>query len=140
MTGMELSASDWLTIIKHVKQWLSNLGRAGDERRQQSKKALRAVILAVRETESYVTNLNQGAKQNKDTEREISYLWSSLAFELEDLGITKLAKVCRIKGKYWSTRKRDGSSAFSDDFLDKAGTRLADVERAANLALMQNNG
>ena len=134
---MELSASEWLTIIRHVKQWLSNLGRAGKERKQQSKKALRAVILAVRETESYVTDLNQGAQQNKSTEREIANLWTTLAFELEDLGISRLAKACRIKGKYWSTRKRDGSSAFTEDFLTKAGTRLSDIERSARLALRQ---
>lgn len=137
---MELSASDWLAILKHAKQWLSNLGRAGNERKQQSKKALRAVILAVRETEAYVTDLNQGARQNKSTERQISTLWSSLAFELEDLGISKLAKICRIKGKYWSTRKSDGSSAFTEDFLNKAGTRLADIERSAKLALLQIDG
>jgi hypothetical protein len=135
MTGYELSSSDWLGIIKHVKQWLGNLGRANQERRQQSKKALRAVLLASRKTECYVTDLNAGKQQSREKEEEISYLWATLEFELEDLCLTKLAKVCRIKGKYWATRKANGESAFTEDFLIKAGARLADVERLANLTL-----
>jgi len=135
MTGYELSPSDWLAIIKHVKQWLGNLGRAKQERKLQSKKALRAVILAARKTERYVTDLNDGKPQSRGKEEEISYLWASLEFELEDLGLTKLAKVCRIKGKYWATRKSNGESAYTDDFLKKAGTRLSDVERLANISL-----
>jgi hypothetical protein len=140
MNGMELTPSDWLALIRHIKQWVGNLGRAGKERKKQSKKALRAVLLAVRETEAYVTDLNEGHPQSRGREREISSLWSSLAFELEDLDLNKLAKVCRIKGKYWATRRQDGTSAFTEDFLKKAGTRLSDIESAANLALKQVNG
>ena len=139
MTGMELTPSDWLALIKHVKQWIGNLGRAGTERKQQSKKALRAVILAVRQTEAYVTDLNEGRARSRSREIKISSLWTSLSFELEDINLNKLAKACRINGKYWATRKKDGSSAYSDDFLNKAGTRLSDVEKAANMALRQMN-
>ncbi len=135
MTGLELSPTDWLTIIKHVKQWLGNLGRAKQERKQQSKNALQAVLLAARETECYVIDLNDGHTQSRQREAEISYLWASLEFELSDLGLIKLAKVCRIKGKYWATRKSNGESALSQDFLDKAGVRLIDVERFANITL-----
>jgi hypothetical protein len=137
MTGMELRPSDWLALIKHVKQWLSNLGRAGKLRKQESKKALRSVLMAVRETERYVTDLSEGGKQSRKREKEISLLWTSLSFELQDIGLSKLARVCQIKGKYWSTRKKDGTSFFSEDFLNKAGTRLADIERAASLALIK---
>lgn len=135
MTGYELDPSEWLTIIKHVKQWLGNLGRAKQERKQESKKAVRAVLLAARETECYVTDLNDGKPQSRETEKNISHLWASLEFELEDLELIKLAKVCRIKGKYWATRKSNGESAFTEDFLSKAGTRLSDIERLANLTL-----
>jgi len=135
VSGVELTAGDWLSLIKHVKQWLSNLGRAKKERKLQSKKALRAVLLAVRETERYVTDLNDGQSHSRDREREISYLWSSLAFDLEDLRIEKLAKICRIKGKYWATRKQNGQSVFTSDFLNKAGTRLSDVEKTVNVTL-----
>jgi hypothetical protein len=132
---MDLSASDWLLLIRHVKQWLANLSRAGDQRKNQSKQALRAVLLAVRETEAYVTDLVDGHPPSRPREREIALRWTALSFELEDLGLNKLAKVCQIKGKYWATRKKDGSSAFTEDFLRKAGTRLADIERAAQVEL-----
>jgi len=85
------------------------------------------VLLAARKTECYVTDLNEAKSQSREKEEEISYLWASLEFELEDLGLSKLAKVCKIKGKYWATRKSNGESAFTDDFLNKAGTRLADI-------------
>ncbi len=137
MTGYELSSSDWLALIKHVKQWLGNLGRAQQERKQQSIKALRTVVLAARTTERYVTDLGDGKSQSRSKEEEIAKLWTALGFELEDLGLGKLAKVCRIKGKYWASRKSNGESAFSEDFLKRAGTRLVDVERLANLSLQQ---
>lgn len=135
MNNYELDPSDWLSLIKHVKQWLGNLGRARQERKQQSIKALRAVLMAARKTERYVTDLSDGKSQSRSKEEEIATLWTSLGFELEDLGIDKLAKVCRIKGKYWATRKSNGESVFSEDFLNRAGTRLADVERLANLTI-----
>ena len=135
MTGLELSPSEWLRLLGHVRRWLSNLGRAGRERRLESRDALRAVILAVRETERYVSDLEDGRRHSRKRENRISQLWTRLSFELEDLKIAGLAKACRINGRYWSTRKEDGSSAYDKDFLRTAGARLADVERAANHAL-----
>lgn len=42
-------------LVKHLKQWLINLSRASDERKAQSKVALRAVIIASRNTAAYLT-------------------------------------------------------------------------------------
>ena len=45
-------------LIKHLKSWLTNLRRAGDERKRQSIKALRAVIIAARNTRAYLRKMN----------------------------------------------------------------------------------
>jgi hypothetical protein len=135
--GLEMSSSEWLSLIKHVKQWAGNLSRGKIQRKTESIKALRSVLVAIRKTERYVTNLSEGLQQKRNIEEEISVLWTNLAFDLEDLKLNKLAKVCRIKGKYWSTRKENGTSAFTKDFLEKAGTRLSDVEKLVNLSIYE---
>lgn len=130
MTGIELTVGDWLDLLAHVKKWVTNLLRAGPKRKGESKEALRSVVRAVRETEIYVRHLSEGGQKSIDTERELSFRWTDLSFALEDLKLESLAKRCRIKGQYWADPSR-----FDRDFLDKAGTKLSDVERVALLAL-----
>jgi len=132
MTGIEISANDWLGLLTHVKQWLGNLVRAGKERKTESKEALRSVVLAVRETEIYVRHLNEDGKKSIKTERALSLQWTNLSFRLEDIKLNKLAKRCRLKGMYWADPAK-----FSSEFLDKAGTKLSDIEKLALLALRE---
>ena len=126
MSGIELSVTDWLALLSHIKKWLSNLSRASDARKQESKTALREVIKAVRQTTVYVRGLNGGEKKSVRREGELSLLWTELSFRLEDLGLHKLAKRCRIKGVYWAD-----PGALDKDFLHKADVRLSDIERLA---------
>jgi len=132
MTGIEISANDWLGLLTHVKQWLGNLVRAGKERKTESKEALRSVVLAVRETEIYVRHLNEDGKKSIKTERALSLQWTNLSFRLEDIKLNKLAKRCRLKDMYWADPAK-----FSSEFLDKAGTKLSDIEKLALLALRE---
>ncbi|MCU7919228.1 MAG: hypothetical protein KZQ95_12855 [Candidatus Thiodiazotropha sp. (ex Epidulcina cf. delphinae)] len=135
MNGIELTAGDWINLLTHVKKWVSNLLRAGQARKEQSRDALRSVIRAVRETEIYVRHLNEGGEKSIDTERQLSFRWTDLSFALEDLALDGLAKRCRIKGQYWADPSR-----FDREFLDKAGTKLSEVERVTLLALKQIKG
>ncbi len=128
----ELSTKELLSIITHVKQWVGNLYRANQQRKQESKKALRAVISAVRETTVYLRSLKDGREISIEKEERLSLKWTQLAFELEDLGLNKLASRCSIKGRYWAN-----PSDFDRDFLDRAGMRLADIERLAQNSLKQ---
>lgn len=123
---MELTTTEWLSILSHIKKWVVNLKRANKERKLQSKEALRSVITAVRETEIYMRKLREGGKKSIKTERKLSILWTNLAFKLEDLDLNKLAKRCQIKGRYWAD-----SSKFNEEFLKQAGTRLSDIEKMA---------
>jgi hypothetical protein len=132
VTGIALTASDLLGLLTHVKQWVSNLLRASRERKAESKEALRSVVRAVRETEIYIRHLNDGGKSSIDIEKTLSLRWTNLSFRLEDIKLEKLAKRCRIKGKYWAD-----PSKFDREFLDKAGTRLSNIEEVALKALKE---
>jgi len=128
----ELSAKELLSIITHVKQWVGNLRRAKQQRKQESKKALRAVISAVRETTVYLRGLKEEQPKSIDKEERLSLKWTQLAFALEDLGLNKLATRCSIKGRYWAN-----PADYDQDFLERAGMRLADIERMAQKSLKE---
>jgi hypothetical protein len=135
---IEISAGEWLSIITHVKKWVRNLLRARTERKRASKAALRSVVKAVRETMLYMRSLREGAPKAIEKERELSLLWTELAFELEDLDLDKLAGRCTLKGRYWAD-----PALFDAGFLDRAGNRLADIEALAMesiQALEKNTG
>ena len=132
MPVVELGVSEWLTIITHVKKWVTNLLRAKSERKKQSKKALRAVIKAVRETTIYLRDLREGGQKSIDRERELSVLWTELSFKLEDLDLKKLAIRCSLKGRYWAD-----PVAFNKAFLNQADIRLSEIEKLAHTSLKE---
>jgi hypothetical protein len=123
-------------ILKHTSSWLANLGRASKERKEQSIRALRDVIMASRETAVYIRQLKEAGNRNHDTETHLSVLWTELGFALQDIGINKLAKRCQIKGKHWANPDH-----YNQDFLEKADVfkfkmdlRLCENDEMANLA------
>lgn len=132
MPVLELSASEWLSIITHVKKWVRNLIRAKAERKRESKEALRAVIKAVRKTTLYLRSLKEGGNKSIEKEENLSMLWTELSFQLDDIGLRKLADRCRIKGKYWAD-----PDLFKKSFLEPAGTRLDDIEELAQKSLAE---
>ncbi len=127
------SVSIW-EILKHVRSWLANLDRAGKERKQQSIRALREVVIASRETAVYMRQMQDTGVRNHESEAHLSVLWTNLGFELQDIGIDKLAKRCQIKGKEWANPDH-----YDDDFLKKADVSLERMEKLANEILSQIN-
>jgi hypothetical protein len=104
-------------IFKHVRSWLANLNRAGLQRKQQSKQALQNVILAARETAVYLRQLQETGRPDHAIERHLATLWTRLGFELDELGLNKLAKRCHISGRHWA----------QPDFYDAAFLKQADI-------------
>lgn len=125
-----ISASEILSIITHIKKWVTNLLRAKAKRKQQSKDALRAVIKAVRETTIYLRIIRETGKNSIKKERELSLLWTELSFKLEDIKLKKLAERCIILSRYWAD-----PLDFDDSFLSKAGSRLEDIEKLTQTSL-----
>jgi len=119
-------------LVKHLQSWLSNLRRAKSKRKEESKQALRQVILASRATYTYVRSVNETGKQSHAEEGRLSSEWTKLSFKLEDLGLSKLAKRCDIKGRYWSNPDQ-----FDPAFLDKADIKLAQMEKLAQQTLAE---
>lgn len=117
-------------IFKHVRSWLANLSRAGQQRRQESVRALRNVILAARETSVYLRQVRQTGQAEHKSERELAKLWTQLGFELDDLGLKKLAKRCHISGKHWAD-----PDYFDALFLGQADISLDTMEKLARQIL-----
>jgi Sec-independent protein translocase protein TatA len=113
-------------LLRHLGRWLTNLKRAGSERQQQSIASLRAVVIAARHTKAYVRQLRDTARQDHREEARLSTMWTELSFRLTDLKLTKLAKRCDIRGRYWAD-----PSQFDDDFLAKADIGLERMEQLA---------
>lgn len=121
-------------LAKHTKSWVTNLNRAKQARKQESVKALRMVIIAAKKTSVYMRQLKETGKRHHDTESELSILWTELSFALEDLGISKLAKRCRIKGKLWANPEQAQSAYF-----EKADMALEKMEQLATRMLYEIN-
>jgi len=96
---------------------------------------MRAVIRAVRETTVYLRYLREEPKGSIDRERELSLLWTELSFALADLQLHKLAGRCALMGRYWAD-----PTLFGEDFFDRAGQRLVDVEHLACQGLHRQTG
>lgn len=125
---MDLFTADQLwEMFKHLRRWLGNLQRARQARKEESINALRKVILAARQTSIYTRQLQAGMKQDFNRETELATLWTELSFLLADLGLTKLAKRCDIKGRYWADPEQ-----FDIGFLEKSDSSLARMEQLAN--------
>ena len=119
-------------LVKHLKQWLVNLRRAGTARKRQSINALRAVIVAARATRAYLRHLDESGKADRAQEAELSRMWTELGFVLFDLGLGALAKRCDISGRYWSDPAR-----LEREFLDKADIGLERMEQLARRTLAE---
>lgn len=113
-------------LVKHLKQWLTNLRRAGQERKRQSIDALRAVIVASRATRVYLRRLADTGRADHGEEARLASLWTELGFVLADLGLGALAKRCDITGRYWSD-----PAQFDREYLDKADIGLERMEKLA---------
>ena len=127
-------------LVKHLKQWLINLRRAGRARKRESIEALRAVIIAARATRVYLRRLAANGQQDHAEEARLASLWTELGFVLADLGLEAPGLNRMIAGAYdllglqtffttgpkevraWTVRK--GASAY-----DAAGEIHTDFQR-----------
>ena len=115
----------WL-LLRHLKQWLTNLRRAGKARKHESIRALRGVILAARRTTAYLRKLDKTATPDHAQEAGLAEAWTRLGFELKDLGLGDLAKRCDVSGRYWADPEQ-----FDDDFIERADIGLKRMEQLA---------
>jgi len=119
-------------LFKHLSQWLGNLSRAKQQRQRESIEALRAVVVAARNTQAYLRQLEDTGTQDHAIEAKLAGLWTELGFRLIDLGLTKLAKRCDIRGRYWANPDN-----LDADFLHRADVGLERMEQIARQLLAE---
>lgn len=123
------SISLW-ELSKHAASWLSNLSRAKKERKKESIKALRKVVIASRKTSTYLRKIKAQSGRSIDEEGKLSLLWTELGFELQDLGLKKLSARCSFAGKHW-----EDPEDSDKELLQKAETNLERLEHLAQQLL-----
>jgi len=119
-------------LFKHLRLWLVNLNRAGEQRKRESIEALRAVTLAARATRVYLRRVADTAHGDHAEEARLSAMWTGLGFKLKDLGLGALAKRCDITGRYWAD-----PAQFDGDFLERADVGLERMEQLARRMLAE---
>jgi len=119
-------------LFRHLSQWLGNLSRAKQQRQRESIEALRAVVVAARQTQVYLRQLDDTGKQDHAGEAQLATLWTELGFRLGDLGLSKLAKRCDIRGRYWAN-----PDELDEDFLQRADVGLERMEKMARSLLAE---
>ena len=132
---IELSTGGLLSIITHLKKWVGNLLRAKEERKKESREALRAVIKASRKTALYLRRLREDGGKSLGKEEELTLLWTELSFRVKDLKLDSLSERCNLLGQYWVD-----PTLLDPAFLDRARERLAEVEKLASTSLKQITG
>lgn len=112
-------------VVSHVVKWLVNLKRAGEERQQQSFRAVNKVISLARKSRAYSRGLKAG-KQDFNAEADLAANWSDLSLELTQLNLATLAKKCDLMSRYWADPEQ-----LSPSFLAEADISFETVERLA---------
>ena len=120
-----LPASSVASLLKFLLQWLRSLSEASAERKAECVNAIDGVLVGVRRTEHYIRARKEGGA-NLRTEGELAEMWTSLGFQLEALGVRKLAKRCDVKGQYWASPQK-----FSEEWWAQADIGLDSVARLA---------
>ena len=136
MPAVEIGVGELLTIITHLKKWVTNLLRAKKARKDESKDALEAVILAIRETQIYLRDLRERGKKAKSikTEKHLSLFWTKLSFSAGSIHLEKLAESCNTLGKYWADSADLSKELLNSEIIYK---RLSEIENIARDNLKQ---
>lgn len=113
------------TLANYLIQWLQGLLRASKQRKIDCLTAIDGVISGIRQTQAYCRARDEG-KANPQTEANLAAMWTQLGFELDALGIKRLAKRCDVKGRYWASPKQ-----FSEEWWDLADIELDSVDQLA---------
>ena len=131
MAPTATGAAEWSALFGHLARWLGNLRRAGRARKLESKRALRDVITAVRRTTVHLRAVEQGTASPSE-QADLAERWTELGFRLEDLGLSKLARRCEIRGRHGADPE-----GLDAEFLERADIQLERIETLARLTLRE---
>ena len=87
-------------ILNKLMELLGSLNELGRDRRDLKDRALRAVSIALIETQKYYADLERGSGREPEVEAQIAKYWSAAAIPLRHFD-SDLAITCEVKGEYW---------------------------------------
>lgn len=112
-----------LKAADSILGWFGLLRKEQKERKEQERKAIKALYVALNETLTYFRRLEHPelalpgttneAQRNLHIEDSISRLWMEAAVELKDIQ-PQLSQRCFMKGVYWTGRDRWNEERVKD--------------------------
>ncbi|WP_282125654.1 hypothetical protein [Marinifilum flexuosum] len=86
-------------VSKELRAWVELFKGYSDERKLETKNAIKALSIAILETQSYLRkDLNE---KNQQAEEELKELWNNAHMELRFVE-PRIADRCFAKARYWS--------------------------------------
>ena len=132
MPEVAIGLKEIFAFVNHVGSWVTNLLRAREERKRESREALKAVIMAIVETQIYLRVLRKRGKRAKseETEKDLALKWTELSLKVRELKLEKLTKRCEEIGKYWAD-----PALLDKDFNEKIDNKLKELETRVKTVL-----
>ena len=118
-------------IIKIILDWVKQYQDGQNRLDEKHTEALRAILLATTETETYIADSNRTSKGDRQKERELSKLWTEAGILLRAINL-ELGELCVTKGFYWTNPE-----SWDKNQLDDARIDLATMRRQAESLLSQ---
>lgn len=87
-------------VLDKLEEFVRGRGEMKNQRRQIADDALRAVGIALNETEIYYARLQRGAARSEETELQLSRYWAAASVPLRHVDLN-LADTCEHKSRYW---------------------------------------
>jgi hypothetical protein len=93
-----------LNITGSLKGFIESIGKNRQEKKENFKTAMKAVLTAVHETNLYLSGMKSKRRHDLKEESHLAALWTDAAVTLLDFD-KELAVMCEVKGQNWSDPK-----------------------------------
>jgi hypothetical protein len=93
-----------LKIAENIKNFLGDLDKNKLAKNDRLKTVLLAVLTAANETRSYLADMKEKKRHDRETETRLAALWTKASVELLEFD-KDLAGICKLSGEYWSDPK-----------------------------------
>ena len=110
-------------IISGLFELIGPLAEASTSRRELKDEALRAIMVALNETEFYYKRLEDKNNRSRDTEQKLSNYWATAAIFIRHFD-QHLAEICQYKSEFWRNYEN-----WTPEMIKKTGIELENVQK-----------
>lgn len=111
-------------LLDRLINLLGPIATLSREKREIKDDALRAISIALRETQIYYRDLGHRNKRNRDKEAQLVKYWAAAAIPLRHID-EELAMICEHKADFWLEPEN-----WSNEDIERVGIKLTDVSSA----------